>query len=173
MAAKLVLDGRPVTVDVAARKPALLLVLDGVEHEVIERESARGEIKIVIDGVVFRGFRYVTSDGEVHVRLAGRTFFVQPEDRSVREAASGGDGVQEFRADFPGRVIARHVEPGAIVAAGDPLITIESMKLQMTLAAKHGGRVERVSVESDASFERGAHLLRVVPIEAEGKGRAE
>jgi biotin carboxyl carrier protein len=45
------------------------------------------------------------------------------------------------------------------VAAGDPLVTIESMKLQATLVASREAVVERVHVGLEAAFERGVVLI--------------
>ena len=59
-------------------------------------------------------------------------------------AAEGADGGAELRAPFNGKVIAVHVQPGAAVCKGDPLVTLESMKLEHVLSAKGDGIVDTV-----------------------------
>ena len=68
---------------------------------------------------------------------------------------------------MPGTVVAVHVKKGDHVATGDPLLTIESMKLQITIGAERDGVVARVAVEPNATFERGALLAIVRPEEGQ------
>ena len=58
----------------------------------------------------------------------------QPQPR-----ASGG-----LCAVIPGVIWQIHVEPGAQVAAGDPLLTLEAMKMLNPVAAPRAGRVAKV-----------------------------
>jgi 3-methylcrotonyl-CoA carboxylase alpha subunit len=116
-----------------------------------------GAFELAIDGTTYRGWRYA-SDNEIYIRLGARTFIV-----SRASATSATDGVvsaqHELRADMPGVVVAVHCEAGQAVANGDPLLTIESMKLQATLLASHPAVVERVHTGIDTAFERGALLV--------------
>jgi 3-methylcrotonyl-CoA carboxylase alpha subunit len=60
---------------------------------------------------------------------------------------------------MPGVVIALHVEAGDGVAEGQPLVLIESMKMQTQIAAPRDGIVERVHLRVGDQFERGAVLV--------------
>jgi 3-methylcrotonyl-CoA carboxylase alpha subunit len=149
-------ESRAVRVDVVGRRPALRLRVDGRDHEVVDEPEGGGAFTIVVDGRAFRGFR-LTTPSSVWIRIEGRTYAF---DRSVVGAgpASSSDTL-EVRADMPGIVVAVHVEVGADVQEGDPLVTLESMKLQLTVGAARNGRVARVLVEPGAAFERGTVLL--------------
>ena len=48
------------------------------------------------------------------------------------------------RAPMHGRIVAVHVAPGAQVAAGDRLFSIEAMKMEHTVKAGAAGTVEKV-----------------------------
>ena len=63
---------------------------------------------------------------------------------------------------MPGTVISHHSEVGAEVKAGDRLITIESMKLQVSLVAPRDGVIEKFHVPAETAFERGALLVSFV-----------
>ena len=67
---------------------------------------------------------------------------------------------------MPGTVIAIHTEVGAEVKAGDKLITIESMKLQVGLVASRDGVIEGIHVPAETAFDRGALLISLVPLAA-------
>lgn len=45
-----------------------------------------------------------------------------------------------------GSVVKIHVEPGARVAAGDVIVTVESMKMEIPVEAEEGGVIGNVLV---------------------------
>jgi len=145
------------TVEIVGRRPDLRVVVDGIAMSVMEHESAQGEFELRIDGHVVRGWRYVAGD-QVHVRLCGRTFSVELP-RNESGTAGGEQGHDEIRADMPGVVVAVHCAPGQAVKAGDKLVTLESMKLQIALVAHRDGTIEKVHRAPNETFERGAPLV--------------
>ncbi len=151
-----------VSLDIIARRPDLIVALDETPHKIEELSHGEDSFELRIDGCLHRGRRCITSRG-IEIRLDGRTFLFQRLDGGHR-AAVGGQG-DEIRADMPGVLIACHVEPGALVEPGAPLVTIESMKLQMTISAPRAGRIARIHVAENVPFERGAALVSLVPPE--------
>jgi len=73
------------------------------------------------------------------------------------------------RCECPGVVVAVRVAPGDVVAAGDPLVVLESMKMEAVLTAPSGGAVTAVEVAANDQVEAGAPLLRI----AAGRGSVE
>ncbi|WP_313357637.1 acetyl-CoA carboxylase biotin carboxyl carrier protein subunit, partial [Microbacterium sp.] len=57
-----------------------------------------------------------------------------------RERASG-PSQPEGRAPMPGSIVAVHVADGDVVHAGDPLVSIEAMKMEHPVLAPHDGTV--------------------------------
>jgi acetyl/propionyl-CoA carboxylase alpha subunit len=151
---------RDVVVQIAHRRPHLRLQINGTLHTVVENPTTVGAFELAIDGVVYRGWRY-TVGNDVYVRLGARTFIVSCAGGN---AAAGrvSDQQYETRADMPGVVVALHCEAGQAVRIGDPLVTIESMKLQATLVAAHDAVVAQVHAAPETSFERGAVLVSFV-----------
>jgi biotin carboxyl carrier protein len=47
---------------------------------------------------------------------------------------------------MPGTVLALHVAAGAAVAAGDPVATLEAMKMEHVVAAPAAGRIAELLV---------------------------
>lgn len=154
------IDSRDIVVELAQRRPYLRLQIDNTIHTVVESSCEASAYELTLNGTVYRGWRYAVGN-DVHVRLGARTFIVSCAGADLE--ATGRDGQQhESRADMPGVVVAVHCEVGQAVAAGDQLITIESMKLQATLVASHAAVVERVHVGLETAFERGAVLVSFV-----------
>jgi 3-methylcrotonyl-CoA carboxylase alpha subunit len=64
---------------------------------------------------------------------------------------------------MPGVVVSLQVTPGQRVREGDALLVIESMKLQMTIAAACAGTVEQLPLAVGQTFQRGVVLAQVKP----------
>ena len=88
-----------------------------------------------------------------HVALSVVPRFVDPAD----QVASGS-----LLAPMPGSVVRLHVEAGQTVAAGDPVLVIEAMKMQHTVAAPHDGVVSEVPVQEGAQVAAGDVLAVVI-----------
>jgi biotin carboxyl carrier protein len=85
-------------------------------------------------------------------------------DRLLAEAATSAghrSGAAEVRASLPGLVVRVSVAVGDEVAAGDPLVTIEAMKMQNELRAPHDGRVTAVEVAPGQAISGGTLLVRL------------
>lgn len=66
---------------------------------------------------------------------------------------------------MPGSIIGVHVLPSQVVAAGDIVVTIESMKMETALVAMRDGVVASVLVEPGMTVDRGAVLIAFVKCE--------
>jgi biotin carboxyl carrier protein len=161
MTQRLMLDGVAAELHLLASRPVLRLRIGEKDHEIVEALLVDGSFEITIDGRTHRGWRYAAEDA-VHVRLDGRTYVVGIDERGV--AGDGGrDARNEVRADMPGTVVAIHREIGSAVEEGEALVTIESMKLQVTLVAPRAGTIAHIAVDANQSFDRGAVLVALAP----------
>lgn len=158
------LDGARVPIEIFGRRPALRCRVEGVEYTVEELPGAdEGACILRVNGLDFPCWR-VLEGGRVHLKLAGRTLSIQPED-----PLSGGgsnSGGHELRAEMPGVVVALHCAAGIAVAAGEGLLVIESMKMQITLVAPRSGIIAAVHVALNETFQKGALLVALHPEEA-------
>lgn len=158
MSTQLSLDGSLSEVELAARRPTLCFTVDGEHYRVSERTATdEAAMLIEIDGRSFEVWRVREGD-RIHLKLDGRTWSVGYQE-AVNATALAGSASHEIRAEMPGVVVTIHAMPGARVAAGDPLLVLESMKMQITLAAPRAAVVAAVHVECNAPFQKGALLL--------------
>lgn len=152
------LDDSEHAVSIAARAPELVLTVDGERHVVAEAGSLAGEqVLLTVDGRSYAVWR--THEGErLHLHIGGRSYSIGYADpiSAARELAGGDD---TLRADMPGVVVSVNAAGGAAVLPGDVLMVIESMKMQINIVAHRAGRIDRVHVELNQSFDKGADLV--------------
>lgn len=156
MAYPIQIDGQDLEVRIVSRRPQLRIQVGAAQHVVDQQDSGAGHFSLLVDGVSYRGWRCSVGD-DLQVRLNGHTYTVHFVRR--QHAAGGAEGQEEIRASMPGVVVAVHAAAGQAVKTGDKLLTLESMKLQMTIVASHEGVVAQVHVAQEAVFERGARLV--------------
>jgi biotin carboxyl carrier protein len=98
-------------------------------------------------------FESVRVGDTVHLDLAGRSIAFRlaapPDvDRAARAAAAHdhAGGSVAVVAPMPGAVLTLHVAAGDAVTAGDPIATLEAMKMEHVVAAPMAGRVTELLV---------------------------
>ena len=69
----------------------------------------------------------------------------------------------EVVAPVPGLVASVSVAVGAAVAAGDAVVTLQAMKMEIPVPSDYAGTVEEVLVTEGQEVEMGAVLARVRP----------
>jgi len=163
----------PVAASVATRRLVLAcagvtraLAVAGLRVRVGERDlevalhpcDADGWRAIDIDGV--RRQRLVVDDGErVHVvRDAAVHVFAEPSPYPQPDAAAVA---RVARAPVTGVVAHVAVQAGQRVAAGQPLVCVEAMKMEMWLNAAAAGVVRTVNVAARDTVASGAVLVEL------------
>ena len=98
------------------------------------------------------------------VRSRGEVFHFGPvAARMDPTALEAGDTIN---APLPGKIVALVTKPGAAVKKGDPLITLEAMKMEHALKAPRDGVVAEVTVVEGAQVKEGDVLVRLAAVEA-------
>ncbi|WP_433192833.1 biotin carboxylase N-terminal domain-containing protein [Nocardia sp. CA-107356] len=107
-----------------------------------------------------RDYRLVTAThGTVHsVEVDGIAHRVTRDEGGV------------LRAPAPALVVATPVEIGAELAAGAPVLVVESMKMETVLRAPVDGRLRELLVAVGSQVEAGAPLARLEPTGADAAG---
>ena len=84
-------------------------------------------------------------------------------DPKLAAKASGPASSGTITSPLPGRIAAVHVRPGDRVAKGQPLVTVEAMKIEHALRAPCGGIVSAVSAIEGQHVSEGVVLARINP----------
>ncbi len=78
-----------------------------------------------------------------------------------------------LRSPAPALVVATPAPLGTEVAAGAPVLVLESMKMETVLAAPFAARVKELLVSSGSQVETGAPLIRLEPMDDEAEESEE
>jgi acetyl/propionyl-CoA carboxylase alpha subunit len=128
-------------------------------------ELGGGAGVVQVDGVSSAVYLAGTDDRRF-VHINGEVFEIAVLDPLFVYAhkAVGGAGLLA-RAPMPGSVVALPVSVGAAVRAGDILVIIESMKLEVAIKAEHAGTVRQVHFEVGRTFEKNAVLVTLAGVD--------
>jgi geranyl-CoA carboxylase alpha subunit len=116
------------------------------------------ELRYVVQGVQRRA-RAVMQQGTLHLALRGHVFSFS--EASPYPTASSLIDPTRARAPVAGVVSQVAVQVGDVVAAGQPLVCVEAMKMEMWLHAGAAGTVRLVAVKAKDSVASGAVLVEL------------
>jgi 3-methylcrotonyl-CoA carboxylase alpha subunit len=100
----------------------------------------------------------VTDGNQVTVIERGRATRVSRID-VLAEAEAASTGAGQLTSPMPGTVVRVLVEPGAAVIRGQPLMVVEAMKMEHTIAAHADGVVRQVKFRAGDSVAEGVELI--------------
>ncbi len=156
------------SVTAEARGPGWLLRFDNREAVVVGERQPDGMLAIALDGVRQRVL-VLEHGSEIGVFLDSDSWRLVETDplaaRAGEDAAAG-----PLTAPMPGRVIRLLVESGGKVRRGDPLVIIEAMKMEHTIAAPADGVVAGIACAVGDLIEEGAALIELAPAEGDPPG---
>jgi 3-methylcrotonyl-CoA carboxylase alpha subunit len=101
---------------------------------------------------------------EIHLWFQGRTWSMQVMDRAPQRATANVNAAARqsaITAPMPGTVLKVEVAEGDAFEAHQPLIVMESMKMEMTLSAPHAGRIRTLECKPGQLVEMGAVLAQL------------
>ena len=119
-----------------------------------------GRLCAIIDGVKQEAFVARTA-GSLKISGAKGTvefFYENPVSASEKTEEHTGS----LASPMPGKVIAVSVKQGDKVVQGDPLVTIEAMKMEHTIKASIDGQVESIACQPGDVIEEGVDMLKIV-----------
>ncbi|SOY79479.1 Acetyl-/propionyl-coenzyme A carboxylase alpha chain (Includes: Biotin carboxylase; Biotin carboxyl carrier protein) [Cupriavidus taiwanensis] len=125
---------------------------------VLRADGDSGTALVECDGVahplVFAGDKQT-----LHLFQAGRAWPFPLHDPRRRRDAGEADGV--LQAPLTARIVAVHVGEGERVEAGQPLVVLEAMKMEHTIAAPFAGVVAELAARAGGQASAGSLLARV------------
>jgi len=142
------------------------------------------EYKVTVDGVTYDIGIGNLEDDRIDVTIDGRSFSVgvEPQSKdpvgtqapasprqnrpagavSVRKPASGRTGTSgDVLAPLPGAILKILVKEGDVVREGQPVATMEAMKMENEMEAPIAGRVSSILVKQGETILENALLMKI------------
>jgi biotin carboxyl carrier protein len=166
MAIEFSIGGETQKIEIVRRRPHLVLTIGHRRYEVMEEGGAGPRHQIRVEGKTIN-FVAARDANTCFVRLAAKTWRISLFG-PAGDAGGATEGVGEIRAPMPGVVVSVHKKQGDVVQRGETIVTIESMKLQMALAAPRDGIVDRLVKQPNEAFDKDEIIASVLPIDATG-----
>lgn len=136
----------------------------GRTHECSLRCVCAAEYRLILGGQSYP--LWVAEDRDViHVHVLGRAWQMCVSNPTEIGGRAAQVSANAATAPMPGTVVNILVAAGEPVVKGQPMVIIESMKMESEVSAHRAGTVEAVLLSIGESFERGASL---VTLTAEG-----
>ena len=95
------------------------------------------------------------------VFIEGRTYAVEADADNAAQRVHATDDQVALSAPMPATVIALKVAPGQEVAAGDLLVLLEAMKMEVPITAPRAGRVKSLACREGDLVQAGVPLLEL------------
>ncbi len=129
--------------------------LDNASHEIGGARLHEGVLSLRLDGAMQR-FHASADAARVLVHDGRRRLRADSVEAYVRKATGSDTAEHRIRAPMPGRVVVVQAKPGDALSAGDVVMVIEAMKMELALKAPRDGIVAEIRttagefVEADA-----------------------
>ena len=167
------LDGSDRTISVAqTERDVFSLALNGQEHILQSVLVSAHEARFILDGVMDSAA--FDRDGDsLWIRYGGRPHAL--EDLTLASTAprdeGGGDG--KVRASMNGRVVATLVAVGDKVTLGQPLVTVEAMKMEHVHSAPVQGTINALHVCEGEQVQARRIIAEIQPDPQAAEGAAK
>ncbi|MES2756336.1 MAG: acetyl-CoA carboxylase biotin carboxylase subunit [Pseudomonadota bacterium] len=122
--------------------------------------SGKEEMRCTVDGVS-SVVPYLRHDGGIDLQIDGQVHSFEDVTFAPASAAADGGADGRVRAAMNGRVAAVFVATGTAVKAGDPLLTLEAMKMEYRHCAPADGIVSNLTVAAGDQVTSGKLLVEL------------
>ena len=136
-----------------AGRGTLTIKIDGNSYEVTLLKVATSEIEFILKNKYYRA-KVIQSESHettllihtnlIAIRTHPRMQEILKRSLSVDERGEGGD--KDVKSQIPGRVVNVIVQEGLSVKKGDPIVVLESMKMQVAVKAHRDGIIKQIKV---------------------------
>ena len=153
--------GRLHEIRFGAPQPGGELLVQVGEERVRLGLRAEGDLWQLVVGDAVECVAIARRDGSLYVQAREGVFDFEAIDY-LAQAAAARVTSGELRAPLMGTILQTHAAVGDTVRAGDVVVTMESMKMEMKICAEHDGVVRSLSVAAGETVERGRVVAVVV-----------
>jgi len=158
-------NGRERLVELSERLGKLTASVDGQVIDIAyESVDDLGQLLVLSNGKSY-GVSIEGESTEIDITIAGHVYDVRVEDERERAAHAAERASNKagglVKSIMPGVVVELLVTEGQEVAAGQPLLILEAMKMQNEIEASHAGVIRTIHVKESEAVAAGAKLVHI------------
>jgi len=159
------IGGRRLQVVVTRSGDGFAVSVDGRLHHVDAARIDAHTLSLVVDSVQSNEVSFAADPigGLLNVHVGATPVAVMLNGRRRwgrrEEGAGSGSGPQRLVAPMPGKVVRVLVKAGDLVAARQPVVVVEAMKMENELRASREGTVAEIHAHEGMSVDAGALLV--------------
>ncbi len=143
------------------------VTIDGHKVRVDAAKSGRTIYSLIEGGDQWEAMVDERRGDKFDVTVGGRLFHLEAVDERTKLLTEAGgaaaSGPQTVNADMPGKVVKIEVGVGEEVAAGEPVLIVEAMKMENPIASPIDGVVKEIGANEGDAVDGGAMLFVVEP----------
>jgi geranyl-CoA carboxylase alpha subunit len=145
---------------VRERDGGYISAVDGSEFRFGIDELSRDTIRFRTNGLMASA-KFLRDGDRLYLLHRGVTIAVSDLTLAAPASAAAGGGDGKVRAAMNGRVVAVLVKPGEQVAAGQPVMTLEAMKMEHVHTAGVAGTVSAIDVAEGEQVTTGRIVVEI------------
>lgn len=133
--------------------------INDINCSVFLSDIIKNEIRVEINGTVYR-FTIVQKEKNIycHNEKYGNVHLMLKDRFPKKEIEKSGGN---YESPMPSSVVKVLVNKGQLIAKGDGLVILSSMKMENTIYANEDGEIEEILVEEGMNVEAGQLLLKI------------
>ncbi len=137
------------------------ITIAGQTYDVVVGDLMSSPVEVSVDGTTYQIELPESAAASTTPSIAApKTISTSPQAVSRPSVpTSGGDGV--IRSPMPGRIVGVSVSVGDSVTKGQPILILESMKMENTIASPIDGTVSAIHVAASSSVQHGQTLAEI------------
>lgn len=152
--------GQPHAIELQAQGDHYVASVGERSYEVKLIANADGVLHSEIDGQPHQ-ITFARQGRAIWLHWNGRSY--QLDKAAARPAAGSAAAESVLRAPMPGQVRKVMAQAGQSVQAGETLLLLEAMKMEIRIQAAHSAKVARVAVQEGQAVEKEQTLVELEP----------
>ncbi len=169
------LRGKQYKVDITETRRAWKINLQEEDADWVKYEISKEDYKLVENAInlIFNGGSYLMDvfgsgiDYTVYTRSSVRNVTIFNDEALLHESLKKGGALgaaDKLTAGMPGKIVKIMVGKGDVVAANQPILIMEAMKMENEMRASHETKIKDILVKPGDSVESGQTMITFEPV---------
>jgi biotin carboxyl carrier protein len=141
-------------------KGSLLIKIDGKEQILRILKFSTDEFEFILGNSFHHAKILSSSSSETKMLIDGEPLTIKKHSKltevlkKTMSSTGLGMGENNLTSQIPGRIVSIIAKPGSPIKKGEPVVVLESMKMQVAVKAHKDGTIKEIRVKEGVSVAR-------------------